>query len=125
MRTLIVDDLPDMRFLMRATLWTEDDQDITDEAESGEHALELWRDSKPDVVVLDMLMPGLSGLDVAREMLAENPQQRVVMCSAYMDQDDVAEATRIGVAACVDKYAITTLSEVVGSVLGFTLRTRP
>lgn len=110
---------------MRATLWTDDELNITDEAESGEDALALWRDSKPDVVVLDMKMPGLSGLDVAREMLAQDPTQRVVMCSAYMDQDDIAEATRIGVAACVDKYQITTLPEVVGSVLGFSLRARP
>ena len=125
MRTLIVDDLPDMRFLMRATLWSHDILDITDEAGSGEEALAAWRESKPDVVVLDMQMPGLSGLDVAREILAEDPEQRVVMCSAYMDQDDVAEATKIGVAACVDKYAIMTLPEVVGHVLGFKLRAQP
>ena len=103
---------------MRATLWTDDELNITDEAESGEDALALWRDSKPDVVVLDMKMPGLSGLDVAREMLAQDPTQRVVMCSAYMDQDDIAEATRIGVAACVDKYQIATLPDIVDSVLG-------
>jgi two-component system chemotaxis response regulator CheY len=115
---LIVDDVPDMRFLMRVTLWSENSTDITDEAVSGEHALAVWRDSKPDVVVLDMKMPGLSGLDVARQMLADDPTQRVVMCSAYMDQDDIAEATRIGVAACVDKYQITTLPDVVEAVLG-------
>ena len=118
MRTLIVDNLPDMRFLMRATLWSHDVLDITDEAENGEDALVVWRESKPDVIVLDMKMPGLSGLDVAREILTEDPEQAVVMCSAYMDRDDVAEATRLGVAACVDKYEITTLPDVVTSVLG-------
>lgn len=118
MRTLIVDDVADMRFLMRVTLWSPDSGDITDEAESGEHALLVWRDHKPDVVVLDMKMPGLSGLDVARHMLEHNPQQRVVMCSAYMDEDDIAEATKIGVAACVDKYQIATLPDVVEAVLG-------
>jgi hypothetical protein len=40
------------------------------------------------------------------------------MCSAYMDQDDIAEAIRMGVAACVDKYQISTLPEVVESVYG-------
>ena len=116
MRTLIVDDLPDMRFLMRVTLWAPDSGDVTDEAESGEHALQLWRDLKPDVVVLDMKMPGLSGLDVARQILAQDPTQRVVMCSAYMDADDVAEAYEIGVKAYVDKYQIATLPDVVESV---------
>ena len=118
MRTLIVDDVPDMRFLMRVTLWTADSRDITDEAESGEDALAVWDELRHDVVVLDMKMPGLSGLDVARLMLKEDPQQRVVLCSAYMDQDDIAEAKKIGVAACVDKYQIATLPDVVGAVIG-------
>ncbi|MDT7569978.1 MAG: hypothetical protein QOE05_152 [Actinomycetota bacterium] len=118
MRTLIVDDLADMRFLMRVTLWSPQNVDITDEAESGEDALAVWDRLRHDVVVLDMEMPGLSGLDVARLMLAEHPQQRVVMCSAYMDQDDVAEAAKIGVAACVDKYQIATLPDVVEAVVG-------
>jgi CheY-like chemotaxis protein len=117
-RTLIVDDVPDMRFLMRITLWNDSASDITDEAESGEDALAAWDQGRHDIVVLDMKMPGLSGLDVARQILARDPSQRVVMCSAYMDRDDVAEAIAIGVAACVDKYQITTLPEVVESVLG-------
>jgi two-component system chemotaxis response regulator CheY len=117
-RTLIVDDVPDMRFLMRVTLWSENSIDITDEAASGEDALAVWHQAQHDVVVLDMKLPGLSGLDVAREMLARDPKARVVMCSAYMDEADVAEATRIGVAACVDKYQIATLPEVLDAVVG-------
>jgi two-component system chemotaxis response regulator CheY len=117
-RTLIVDDLADMRFLMRVTLWSPNSPDTTDEAESGEDALLAWDEVRHDVVVLDMKMPGLSGLDVARLMLKEHPQQRVVMCSAYMDQDDIAEATKIGVAACVDKYQIATLPGVVEALVG-------
>jgi two-component system chemotaxis response regulator CheY len=117
-RTLIVDDVADMRFLMRVTLWSPESPDTTDEAESGEDALLAWDELRHDVVVLDMKMPGLSGLDVARLMLKEHPQQRVVMCSAYMDHDDIAEATSIGVAACVDKYEIATLPDVVEAVVG-------
>ncbi|MDX6198772.1 MAG: hypothetical protein QOJ79_1923 [Actinomycetota bacterium] len=118
MRTLIVDDVPDMRFLMRVTLWSQDSTDITDEAENGEDALAAWDVGRHDIVVLDMKMPGISGLDVARAILAADPYQRVVMCSAYMDQDDIAEATKMGVAACVDKYQIATLPHVVETVLG-------
>src|SRR3954464_7744726 len=117
-RTLIVDDVPDMRFLMRVTLWSPGSLDVTDEAESGEDALAVWDAWRHDVVVLDMKMPGLSGLDVARLMLRERPEQRVVMCSAYMDQDDIAEAMKMGVAACVDKYEITTLPDVLEAVVG-------
>ena len=117
MRTLIVDDVPDMRYLMRVTLWSPDSLDVTDEAESGEDALEVWDPMRHDMVVLDMKMPGLSGLDVARVMLGSHPNTRVVMCSAYMDQADCDEAKKIGVAACVDKYQITTLPDVVEAVL--------
>ena len=84
----------------------------------GEAALARLRETPYDVVVLDMKMPGLSGLDVARQILERHPGQAVVMCSAYMDRDDVAEAIRIGVAACVDKYQITTLPDVVEAVVG-------
>ena len=118
MRTLIVDDLPDMRFLMRVTLWSPDTVDITDEADNGEDALAAWHAAKHDVVVLDMKMPGISGLDVARSILSQDPDARVVMCSAYMDADDIAEAKRIGVAAYVDKYEIASLPDVVESVVG-------
>ena len=118
MRTLIVDDIPDMRFLMRVTLWSAGTADTTDEAETGEEALAAWDERRHDVVVLDMKMPGISGLEVARQILERDPSQRVVMCSAYMDQDDIAEATKMGVAACVDKYQISTLPEVVESVYG-------
>src|SRR5688572_26138800 len=103
MRTLIVDDEPDMRMLMRATLSMEDGFEVTHEACDGEQALATWQDARPDVIVLDMRMPGLSGLEVARQILATDPDQAVVMCSAYMDPEDIDEARRIGVAACVDK----------------------
>lgn len=118
MRTLIVDDVPDMRFLMRATLYSADPIDVTEEAESGEAALVAWHETRPAIVVLDMKMPGISGLEVARAILTHDPMARVVMCSAYMDEDDITEATLIGVAACVDKYQMATLPDVVETVLG-------
>lgn len=118
MRTLIVDDEPDMRMLMRATLSMEDGFDVTHEASDGEEALATWVGAAPDVIVLDMRMPGLSGLEVARQILATDPKQRVVMCSAYMDPEDIDEARRIGVVACVDKMDIIRLPGLVASAVG-------
>src|SRR3954465_5408660 len=106
-----------MRFLIRATLWSDDANDVTEEASNGEEAIAAWQESRPDVIVLDMRMPGRSGLDVAREILLEDPTQRVVMCSAYMEKKHVDEAMRIGVAACVDKYQITSLGAVLEDVV--------
>ena len=115
-RTLIVDDEPDMRLLIGATLSLGSGIEIAGEADDGPAGLARWRDVRPDVVVLDMRMPGLSGLDVAKRIFAVDPSQPIVMCSAYMDQNDRDEATRIGVRACVDKTDMTRLAQVVVSV---------
>ena len=116
MTTLIVDDEPDMRLLIGMSLTLDGACEVTAEAEDGEQALVAWSRSKPDVIVLDMRMPGMSGLDVARKILAMDPHQPIVMCSAYLDQSDRDEAKRIGVRACVDKTDIGRLAEVVVSV---------
>jgi DNA-binding NarL/FixJ family response regulator len=112
-RTVIVDDEADMRLLIGTTLALDSGIEIAGEAVDGPGGLACWRDVRPDVVVLDMRMPGMSGLDVARQILAEDPAQRVVMCSAYMDQDDRDEARSIGVAAVVDKMDMDGLARVI------------
>jgi CheY-like chemotaxis protein len=114
--TLIVDDEPDMRLLITMSLTLDGACEVTAEAEDGEQALAAWAKDRPDVVVLDMRMPGMSGLDVARQILALDPQQPIVICSAYLDQADRDEANRLGVLACVDKTDMTRLAEVVVSV---------
>src|SRR4051812_50163857 len=86
--TLIVDDEPDMRLLIGMSLTLDGACEVTAEAEDGEQALVAWERERPDVVVLDMRMPGLSGLDVARAIFAIDPHQPIVICSAYPDQAD-------------------------------------
>jgi CheY-like chemotaxis protein len=114
--TLIVDDEPDMRLLIGMSLTLDGACEVTAEAADGEQALAAWARDRPDVVVLDMRMPGLSGLDVARQILAVDPHQPIVICSAYLDQADRDEATRLGVRACVDKSDLDRLAAIVVSV---------
>ena len=116
MTTLIVDDEPDMRLLIGMSLTLDGACAVTAEAENGEQALDAWARERPDVVVLDMRMPGMSGLDVARRIFELDPTQAIVICSAYLDQADRDEAKRIGVLACVDKTDMSRLAEVVVSV---------
>ena len=120
--TLIVDDELDMRTLVRLIIeLANDGLSVAGEAADGEEALALWRSLKPppvpDVLILDNRMPGLSGLDVAREILAELPSQVVILFSAHLDDDLRAAAATIGIRACVDKRDIrdlpTTIREVV------------
>jgi CheY-like chemotaxis protein len=111
--TLIVDDEPDMRLLIGMSLTLDGACEVTAEAADGEEGIRAWERTHPDVIVLDMRMPGLSGLDVAREILSRDPAQPIVMCSAYMDKDDRDEAARLGVTACVDKNDLDRLAAVV------------
>jgi CheY-like chemotaxis protein len=86
---------------------------VVGEAADGDGAVRLWRETSPDVVVLDMRMPGMSGLDAARQMLAETPSQVIIMCSASMEPRDRHEAQRLGVSAYVDKDDMADLGTVV------------
>lgn len=112
-RALIVDDEEDMRLLVRITLALDERCEVVGEAADGAQGLLEWERSRPDVIVLDMRMPGESGLEVARRILDLEPTQPIVMCSAYMDQHDRDEASRLGVAAVVDKNNILELPAVV------------
>ena len=113
LRMLIVDDDPDMRMLMRVTLDLDPGLAIAAEATDGDEGVLAWRAHKPDVVVLDMRMPRVTGLQAAAEILTANPEQSIVMCSAYMDAADRRQAAALGVRACLDKYNLAELPTVV------------
>ena len=104
-----------MRALISITLSIESGIRVVGEAADGTEALARYRELRPDAVVLDMRMPGLSGLDVARELLGQDPQLTIVMCSAFMDEQDRAEAGGLGVAAHVDKLHIAKLGGVISA----------
>jgi two-component system chemotaxis response regulator CheY len=113
---LVVDDDPDMRYLARVVLES-GGIEIAGEAADGPEALvklhELDPPPVPTVILLDNQMPGLSGLEVAAQILAKLPNQLIVLFSAYLSSDIVEEATRLGVAACVSKSDALNLSEIV------------
>ena len=97
-RALIVDDEEDMRFLVRSTIEAPNNGlSVAGEAADGEEALERWREDTPDIIVLDQRMPGITGIEVASRILAENPGQRIILFSAFLTDDLVHEAGRIGI----------------------------
>src|SRR5947209_10065646 len=84
MRVLIVDDEEDMRALVRATIEIANEGlTVAAEAADGESAVDIVRAERPEVVVLDHRMPGISGLDTARRILAEHPEQAIVLFSSF------------------------------------------
>ena len=102
--TLIVDDDGDVRLLLQLLIDQEKPElRVVGQASSGREALTMRRGLDVDVVVLDHRMPGLSGLETATAMLAEEPTLPIVLYSAFADPQMVAEARDIGVRECVEK----------------------
>lgn len=103
-----------MRFLVRTVIETANNGlSVSGEAADGASAIEQWRADRPEVIVLDQRMPGLTGLEVAERILAEYPEQRIILFSAYLEPDTVAEATRVGIHLCLPKSEYSRLPEVL------------
>ena len=95
-RVMIADDNFDMRLLVRATLGGDGRLDVVAEAEDGTAALAAFRTTRPDVCVLDYRMPGMTGLEAGTQILAEDPDTKVLLFSAYLTPDITEVADRLG-----------------------------
>jgi two-component system response regulator YesN len=114
LRALIVDDDSDMRFLVRMTIEVANHGlSVAGEAESGAEAIASMEQDLPEVVVLDSRMPGLTGLETARRILADHPDQSIILFSAYLDAETVAQAQALGVRMCLDKTDVDRIPEVL------------
>ena len=100
---VLADDHHIVRHSLRVMLESKTDFRIVGEAEDGLQALELLERLKPDVIVLDVMMPRLGGLEVARQASKRSPATRVVILSMYADEAYVIEALRAGAQAYVLK----------------------
>ena len=102
-QTLIVDDQDDIRLLLRLVLGAESDIEVAGEAANGKEAVDAYIDLRPNVVVLDEMMPGMNGLEVVRTLRDRGDEPRVVLCSAHLDTHVRHEASELGVDRCVSK----------------------
>ena len=95
-RVLIADDHPLFREGMRGRLDRVADVTVVGEAASGEEAVELAHELKPHVVLMDIKMPGLNGIEATREILRANSRVGVLMLTMFEDDDSVFAAMRAG-----------------------------
>jgi CheY-like chemotaxis protein len=116
----VVDDEPEMRMLARVFL-ERGGFSVVDEAEDGPQALARFQELNPppvpSVVLLDNRMPGLTGLEVAEQMLAQHPDQVIILFSAHLDGAVQEKARAIGITACVSKMEASRLGEIIRSLL--------
>ncbi|SFK27030.1 two-component system, chemotaxis family, response regulator CheY [Halobacillus dabanensis] len=94
-RILIVDDAAFMRMMVKDIL-TKNGYEIAGEAEDGQKAVELYKEEQPDLVTMDITMPEMDGITALKEIKAEYPDAKVIMCSAMGQQAMVVDAIQAG-----------------------------
>lgn len=94
-KILIVDDAGFMRMMIKNYLNKAGYTDIV-EGEDGEKAVALYKSEKPDLVLMDITMPNVDGIEALRQIKAYDPNANVVMCSAMGQEAMVMEAIRLG-----------------------------
>ncbi|MEO8610802.1 MAG: response regulator transcription factor [Chloroflexota bacterium] len=100
---LIVDDHPLFRDGLQQALSLEDDLNVIGQSEDGEDALRATRKLQPDVVLLDINLPLMNGLQVARTLKAERTNAAIIVLTAYHDSQQVLHAMRAGASAYCSK----------------------
>jgi DNA-binding NarL/FixJ family response regulator len=95
-RVLIADDHPLFREGMRGRLDRVDDVAVVGEAASGDEAVELAHKLEPDIILMDIKMPGLNGIEATREIQRANPQIGILVLTMFEDDDSVFAAMRAG-----------------------------
>lgn len=104
-RVLIADDHRLFRAGIRRILASSEDIEVVGEAKDGHEAVELTAALEPTVVLVDIAMPRLGGIDTARRIRENHPQTAVIILSMHEQEDYVLEALRVGAAGYILKSA--------------------
>ncbi len=117
-KILIVDDAAFMRMMIKEVL-TKNGFDVVGEAENGRIALDKYKELSPDLVIMDITMPEVNGIESLKMIKAFNPAAKVVMCSAMGQQAMVIEAIQNGAKDFIVKpFQADRICEAVRKVLG-------
>ncbi|GHV09239.1 response regulator [Clostridia bacterium] len=117
-RILVVDDAAFMRMMIKEVL-SKNGFDVCGEAENGAVALTKYKELTPDLVIMDITMPEVNGIDALKNIKAFNPQSKVIMCSAMGQQAMVIEAIQSGAKDFIVKpFQADRVVEAVKKVLG-------
>ncbi len=95
-RILIADDHPVFRFGLRALLSAEPTTEVVGEATSGDEVIRLAAELSPQIILMDLNMPGMNGIDATRRILATMPQMNILVLTMFDDDDSVFAAMRAG-----------------------------
>lgn len=113
-RVLVADDHPIVRAGLIALIGQQADLEVTAEAENGERAVELYREHHPDVVLMDLRMPVVGGVEAIRSITAEFPGARILALSTYEGDGDIRRALEAG--ACGYLLKDMLLTDVLSAI---------
>jgi DNA-binding NarL/FixJ family response regulator len=100
---LVVDDHPTMRLGIAAIVNAQPDMKVCAQAGSGEDAVRIFREQRPDVTLMDLRLPGISGLDALRAIRREDGNARCVVLTTYEGDEDIHQALAAGAAGYLIK----------------------
>ena len=117
-RVVIVDDHAIVREGIAEVLSQSGEFEVVGQAGDGEEAVAVVAELRPDVVIMDILMPGKNGIETCREIVAAAPDTRVLMLTASNNQTAIAESVDAGATGYLQKYSnrdmlLSTVREVV------------
>lgn len=124
-KVLVVDDASFMRSMIR-DIFARGPFAIVGEAENGVEAIRLYRELRPDLTTMDIVMPQMDGITALREIIRLDPAAKVVMCSALGQEGLIAEAIEAGASDFIVKpFHPARVLKVAQSVLGLNDQFRP
>ena len=113
-RLMLVDDHAVVRVGFRMLLNASSEIEVVDEADSGEAAYQRYPEVKPDVVVMDLAMPGMGGIETVRRLLARDPHARVLILSAHEDTAHLKRVLKVGALGYLSKRSAP--EDLIGAV---------
>ncbi len=107
-KVLVVDDHSIVREGIRALLSMDSGIEVVGEATNGREAVEEVTHLSPDVVIMDIAMPQMDGLEATRRIHKQNPDVKVVVLTQYDNQEYILSSIKVGAAGCIPKHALAT-----------------